>query len=160
MHSILKAGYSGEIVCLDISQKMQQKSMRRIQNLKKSRVHFILGEIIDVLNTHKFDCIVANFFLDVFSKDSLNQLFENLNDLIELECCFYFVDFVSKPGAVIDWRKVVIKPLYCLFYLICRIETTQLPEYDYFFQKYNWNLKNEKNRLFGLISSRIYRFQF
>ena len=160
LEMLLKSGYQGQIVYLELSGNMLLKAKKRIfMPGNHAQVLFIHGSIDDLPDTIQYDCVVSNFYLDIFLPHSLQLQFEKIKTLIKDQTIWYFTDFINQSQSKLDWRNMILKPLYIFFRCLCKIEANALPDYDFYFHKYNWVLQQRKDWMRHFISSRIYRYK-
>jgi tRNA (cmo5U34)-methyltransferase len=85
-------------------------------------IHFISGTHRDI-PVERYDVIITNFFLDVFSDDELKEVLELLKDRIKPDGLWFVSDFVNGSW----WQKALLTMMYAFFKLVCGLEVNKLP---------------------------------
>jgi tRNA (cmo5U34)-methyltransferase len=85
-------------------------------------VHFISGTHRDI-PVKKYDVIVTNFFLDVFSDDELKEVLDLLKNRIQPHGLWFVSDFVDGSG----WQKALLTIMYAFFKIVSGLGVNKLP---------------------------------
>lgn len=118
LKSLIISGKVKHVVYLDISEKMLSQAAAKIKDLNEEcRVDFRRGSFDEITKDEKFDLIVTNFFLDLFSLTELKAWIRFIADRLSDEGLFYFTDLqISKGNTLKTFMKnIYIKVLYFFF---------------------------------------------
>jgi ubiquinone/menaquinone biosynthesis C-methylase UbiE len=131
---------------------MLEKSKKRIEERDQNRVRFILGTESNIDSTIKFDAVITNFFLDLFS-DSLQQVIQKIKISLGREAVWIVTDFVDRGKF---WHRLMLSVMYRFFRVTTGIEATRLPDYEK--QLLGSAIKKSKEKFFfgSFINSAVY----
>ncbi|WP_028982214.1 class I SAM-dependent methyltransferase [Sporocytophaga myxococcoides] len=118
LKSLLLAGKVKRIVYLDISEHMLDQASAKIKDLNhECLVEFRRGSFDKITEDEKFDLIVTNFFLDLFSLTELKIWIRFIGDKLSDEGLFYFTDLQIVRGKTFRtfMNNMYIKVLYFFF---------------------------------------------
>lgn len=108
--ALLAAQMGARVTCLDISQRMLDKTRRRLRAAGLD-VELILCNVMDYRPAQRYDAVAANFFLNVFSEPVMLRILERLASLVKPGGKLLIADFAPPQGNVvarvcqrINWR--------------------------------------------------------
>ncbi len=119
---LLKAKPNCEVWYIEASAKMITRSRNRI--VHGQAVHFIHGTENDIPKTIKFDAVITNFYLDLFSSLSLPVVINKIQSSLKPGSLWIVTDFVTNQKW---WQEAMLKIMYWFFRLTCGIASTGLP---------------------------------
>lgn len=111
-----------EVWYIDASEKMLEKARGRG---RRGAVHFIHGSWEDV-PAQKFDVVVTNYFLDLFSDQTLEDIVAVVGSRLDEEGIWLVTDFTDDK----KWHRVMLRVMYWFFGVVCRIEASALPAWE------------------------------
>lgn len=135
---------------VEASAKMLELSKKRVSD--HERVSFIHGTEKSI-PTRNYDCIITNFFLDVFSEDDLIQVMLLLRQKLSPEGIWLCTDFRATDRAS---HKFLIWLMHHFFRLFSSLDAKKLLDFRPCFVKADMRLKEEKTLRRGLIFSAVY----
>jgi len=90
-------------------------------------VEFITEKLEDASIEKKFDVIITNFFLDLFSENECASTIQKLRNRLVPEGKWFVTDF-QNDGAW--WQKVMLGIMYFFFRLTTDLKTGKLPNWQ------------------------------
>lgn len=125
LESIFKVTKPGVIWYVDNAKRMVEKSQSR--NVDSSKIHFIHGTFESIPPDLKVDVVITNFFLDIFSKDELQKLIEDIKSKMKPQGTWLCSDFVDTG----KWRhKMLLRSMYLFFRITANVKTISLPDWE------------------------------
>lgn len=124
LEELLKQNALCEVWYIEVSSKMIEKTRARALN---GRVHFIQGTEEDIPPHITFDVIITNFYLDLFSEDTLRGVIQRLTKQSTSATRWIITDFVDTDAW---WQRWMLKIMYLFFRSICKIEAMRLPDWS------------------------------
>ena len=152
LNSIFKLTNPGEIWYVDTSQKMIEKSKAR--NLDHSKVHFIHGRVEVIPDHLKFDVVITNFFLDVFSTSEFPTLVRSIMAKLKPQGAWLCTDFVATNRW---YQKGMLKVMYLFFGIVANLENRNLPDWETLLIKEGLEPRREKYFWSGFIKAAIFK---
>lgn len=152
LKELLSVNRAGRIYYIDASSKMIELAKIAVTN--DPRVNFTHGTEDSIPETVKFDAIVTNFYLDVFTNTTLETTVKKINQAALSECYWIATDFT--PG--VNWRqRMQLKLMYGFFKMFCKIESQQLPDWQQAIRKAGFKEQKSKTFCNGFILSVLFR---
>ncbi|GAA4098445.1 class I SAM-dependent methyltransferase [Mucilaginibacter panaciglaebae] len=111
-----------KITYVEISANMMALSKKR--SIGHNEVSFINAPIEDTVYTEQFDVVFTPFLFDNFREDTLQNVFNHLHKLLKPGGVWLNTDF-QLTGKW--WQNVLLKSMFVFFRILCRIETSVLP---------------------------------
>jgi tRNA (cmo5U34)-methyltransferase len=140
-------------VCyIDASAKMIAIAKEKSNN--DERVQFIHGTENDIPANSQYDFIIANFYLDLFSDESLRTVLLRIKKLLAPNPQWIVTDFVGN----LWWQKVILRAMYFFFRLTCNIESQKLPEWNKQLQSMGGKEVDFKKFYSGFIRTSVFQF--
>lgn len=122
LDELQKCNSSCTVWYVEISSGMMKRArLRRAKNL----IHFIKGTEESIPIDLKFDVVITNFYLDLFSNETLIQVVSKINTHATSSSVWLVTDFAH--GAW--WHSWLLKIMYLFFRSVCGIEARQLPSW-------------------------------
>lgn len=125
LKEILKVNRSCKIHYIDASSKMIALAKAKTRNDK--RVVFIHGTEDDIPTSLKFDGVITNFYLDLFSESTLQVVVRKIRSALVPGSPWIATDFVHGTKW---WQRAMLKVMYRFFKLATYIEAKRLPAWD------------------------------
>lgn len=110
---------------IEASKKMISLSKQEIST--EYSIHFIHGTEHDIPSSIKFDLLITNFYLDLFTNHQLEDVVKKIQSSLNPGSLWLVTDFVNHGRW---WQKIMLRIMYLFFRLTCRIESNQLPEWN------------------------------
>lgn len=95
---------------IDASSAMLEDAKERLRKLPSHDVHFLHGTVNSIPGEIKFDVVITNFFLDLFTVQSLEGIIEKIDKALLSESLWLVTDFVNGKNCTKD---------YCYMRCIC-----------------------------------------
>lgn len=135
---------------VEASTAMLKKSRLR-EPFKNIQVTFNHGTV-EELSKVRYNVIITNFFLDVFSEDNLGTVIEKLDSHLNRDGIWIITDFVNSGKK---WQKILIKLMYGFFRFTANIEGSRLLDFKANFEQLGYQLSTERSYFHKMIVSRI-----
>lgn len=142
----------------DVSVCYIEASFQMIERAKERKtssnnIQFIRGTENDIPND-PFDVIITNFYLDLFSTESLKRIVLEIRELMASNSVWIATDF--KEGAW--WNQVLLKVMYAFFRVTANIEASVLPDWNEALVE-SGGRKTESRYFYGnFIEATVYQF--
>lgn len=111
-----------EVWYVEVSEKMLRKARRCGTS---GKVHFIHGSWKN-LPMHKFDVVVTNYFLDLFSDRTLKRVIQVISNELSAGGIWLVTDFTRSR----KWHAAMLVVMYSFFRVLCEIEASTLPAWE------------------------------
>lgn len=121
-----------EIWYIDISERMLSIAGQRIHG---NTIHFICGTEMDIPAFEKFDVVITNFYLDLFSDKALNHVVQSISSHTLDTTRWFVTDFVQGNHW---WHSPMLKIMYLFFRITCSIEAKALPNWCTILKEHTW----------------------
>jgi ubiquinone/menaquinone biosynthesis C-methylase UbiE len=121
---LLKVKSDVTVCYIEASAKMITIAKEKLKNDK--RVQFINGTENDIPSDAQFDFVITNFYLDLFTDESLKIVVERIKKSLSPQAKWIVTDFINSKW----WHGVMLKAMYFFFYVTCNIEPRSLPEWS------------------------------
>lgn len=128
-----------QITYVEISANMIALSQKR--NWGYNQVTFINAPVEEVVIHQKFDVIFTPFLFDNFREDTMQKVFDHLHQLLKPGGVWLNTDF-QLTGKW--WQNVLLKSMFIFFKVLCRIETSVLPDINKRFKTPDYEVISEK----------------
>ena len=151
---LLKVNPDCNVWYIEASRKMLKRTQKKVAILPTTCVHYIHGTEAFLPQDIRFNAVITNFYLDLFSSVSLHKVLNHIMKSMLPHGVFLISDFTNTNV----WRhRVLLVIMYRFFRLVCGIESTHLPDWQN--QLKNVGLEEVKSKLFygGFIKSSVYR---
>jgi len=135
----------------EISSKMTALSKKR--NYADNEVIFINSAVEDVLITDEFDVIITPFLFDNFTETTLQKVFNHLHHSLKPGGLWLNTDF-QLTGKW--WQNILLKTMFVFFKIICRIETSVLPDIEKHFNDKSYSVIAEKVFFGKFVISKVF----
>jgi ubiquinone/menaquinone biosynthesis C-methylase UbiE len=128
-----------QITYVEISANMMALSQKR--NWAYNQVTFINAPVEDVALDLNFDVIFTPFLFDNFREDTLQKVFDHLHQLLKPDGIWLNTDF-QLTGKW--WQNALLRSMFLFFRILCRIETSVLPDINKRFEEHSYPVIAEK----------------
>ncbi len=150
---LLSSNPGCEIWYVEASSRMIDIARSNIDNIPKARVHFIHGTQALLPSHLMYDAVIANFYFDLFSTSSLEPLLKQIHSVILPNGKLLVSDFVKNN---LWWQSALLSAMYVFFRGICKIEASDLPDWQRLLLNYKFELKSSKGFYGNFIRSVVY----
>jgi tRNA (cmo5U34)-methyltransferase len=150
---LLKVKPNCEVWYIDASEKMISLSKSKIEY--EPMVYFIHGTEQDIPLSIKYNVVITNFYLDLFTDHQLENVVAKIQSSMVLAARWIITDFVDCNKW---WQKTMLKAMYWFFRITCNIESKKLPEWNRFVEKAGLKKIESKAFYSGFIETALYRF--
>lgn len=160
LRALIISGKVQHVVYLDISENMLSLASAKIKDLNQEcLVEFRRGSFDKITKDEKFDLIVTNFFLDLFSLAELKIWIRFIADKLSDEGLFYFTDLQISKGKTFKtfMNNIYIKVLYFFFRNTTNISGKTLIDLRTEILQSGFNVIHEKGYLKELFYSAIFK---
>jgi len=149
---LLKIKSNCEVWYTDASEKMILFSKSKIET--GYIVHFIHGTEQDIPLSIKYDVVITNFYLDLFTDHQLADVVIKIQSSLESGAHWIITDFVNNRKW---WQRMMLKIMYWFFRITCGLESRQLPEWNKAME--NAGVKEIESKYFykGFIKTAFFR---
>lgn len=151
LNELLRINPDCEVHYVEASSKMVEKTRRRVS--PKHKVKFIFGSENSIPRNGKYDAVITNFFLDLFS-ESLTDVILKIKRSLSKNSIWIVTDFEDNGKL---WQKVMLKTMYFFFRVTSRIEASQIPDIEEELKKQGIKKSKEEIFLGSFIRSSVYR---
>jgi ubiquinone/menaquinone biosynthesis C-methylase UbiE len=128
-----------KITYVEISANMMALSQKR--NFGDNEVTFINVPVEEAHLPTPFDVIFTPFLFDNFKEDTLKKVFNHLHPLLKPDGIWLNTDF-QLTGKW--WQNVLLRSMFLFFQVLCRIETSVLPDINIKFKQHGYSIIEEK----------------
>jgi ubiquinone/menaquinone biosynthesis C-methylase UbiE len=150
-----------QITCVDASADMLIQARRQLSrhNLEANQVEFIHADALNLAAPpHRYDLVVANFFLDCFRPDQLEKIIFKITTSSTPDASWLLADF-QIPDA--GWRRIrsqlILWLLYRFFRATARLPAHKLTKPDSLLEKAGFTLHRRIESEWGLLHSDWWR---
>jgi tRNA (cmo5U34)-methyltransferase len=151
LEELIKKNPTCEVWYVEASTKMIEKTQSRVID---EQVHFIQGTEEDIPSQPKYDFIITNFYLDLFSNEKLKSVIQRINEHTSQSTIWLATDFVNNDTW---WHRWMLKIMYIFFTLVCNIEASYLPDWSKALSDQRWSELNSKSWHRKFIKSTLWR---
>lgn len=132
-----------QITYVEISANMMALSQKR--NCGENQVTFINAPVEEINIEQNFDVVFTPFLFDNFREDTMQRVFDHLQQLLKPRGIWLNTDF-QLTGKW--WQNVLLKSMFLFFRILCRIETSVLPDINKQFKETHYEVIG-KQTFFG-----------
>lgn len=152
LQELPRTNAAGKICYVEASSKMIELTKVAVKN--DERVKFIHGTEDDIPVLTKFDTVITNFYLDVFTQKSLCVAVRKIGKSLMPGAYWLVADFTASTKW---WQRVLLKVMYYFFRIVSKIESSELP--DWRSEIDTAGFKEQKTGIFysGFILSILYK---
>ena len=155
LEEIAKIHPSGlKITYAEISSNMMALSRKR--NAGANQVTYINQPVEQVQLPHQFDVVITPFLFDNFTEHTLQKVFSHIHQSLKPGGLWLNTDF-RLTGKW--WQKILLQSMILFFRIICKIESTKLPDIEKNFQNHQYKITDQKTFFGEFILSTAYQKQ-
>lgn len=141
------------LICyIEASEKMIM--MAKMKSGNDKRIQFIHGTENDIPSNEQFDAVITNFYLDLFSDDSLKIVLRKIKKSITTRAQWIATDFINNTW----WQSAMLKLMYGFFRMTCNIEARKLPEWRKGLQNVGAKEIDSRNYYGNFIQTSLFHF--
>lgn len=129
---VMAAQHGVQVTVVELSKEMLTRLEAKLQGLKLlGSVTLICGDAYDHQTQEAYDAVAANYFLNVFSEDTMQKMLAHLTTLIKPTGCLLIADFAPAVKNPISrlFQKLYYFSAVTAFHLIAK--NPYHPLYDY-----------------------------
>jgi len=161
---LLKHDTAESYCYLDISEKMIEKSKKRVLKIFPKKIHqiaFECGSYEKINAGASFDLILTPYILDCLGETEIKEVMTALHKKLSGKGKWLMVDFniPVNPGLMPLISTIVTRFLYIPFNIICGLGLRQLPDFSKHFSDLKLSVWDEKYFLGGMLTAKIYQKQ-
>lgn len=152
LQELLRINGTGKICYIEASSKMIELTKVAVKN--DARVTFVHGTEDDIPPLAKFDAVITNFYLDLFTEKSLSIAVRKIGKSVMPGAYWLATDFTSGTKW---WQRLLLKVMYYFFRIVSKIESSELPDWRSEIDKAGF--KEQRTGIFysGFILSILYK---
>jgi tRNA (cmo5U34)-methyltransferase len=124
LKELVKRNATCEIWYIEASSTMLELSKKGTSNAKQ-RIHYIHGTQSSIPQNISYDIVITNFFLDLFSERSCEEVIKKIAASIHTHCRWVITEFENKYW----WHRVLLKIMYVFFRVTSNVEASKLPDW-------------------------------
>ena len=140
------------IIYVELSVNMIERARRR--KAGSNQTVFINQAIDTYAPDRKIDTVITNFLFDNFSSQYAAQAFAKLDSFLEAGGKWFYADFQVVNNSV--WQRFMLRTMYTLFGMLCRVQARNLPGMKQFFEKYSYQKIGRDVFFKGFIEAVVY----
>lgn len=159
--SLLRAGFDGSVVNLDLSRGMTRRARRRIDRhapASSGQIEFRCGTVAQLRSDERFDLICTHYFLDLFVADAMFAVMRRLDAALTPDGRWSCADFAHPRGPVARrLGRPLIRGLYGFFGRTCGIEPRALPPIRQGFERLGYEPAAERSLSGGMLWTAVFQ---
>ena len=109
---------------IEASSSMLNLARENAKDFSFDEINFIHGTHNEVPTGVKFDTVITNFFLDLFSDNTLSTVLGKIHSILSPNGNLLVTDFADQGKF---WQHILLKIMYRFFRITCGIEAEKLP---------------------------------
>jgi len=153
LDEITKLHPSGlSITYVEISAKMMALSRKR--NIGANHVNFINKAVEEAGLPAGFDVIITPFLFDNFTEDILIGVFQHIHQTLKPDGLWLNTDF-QLTGKW--WQYAMLKSMLLFFKVLCGVPSWRLPDVGKLFDKFGYEVVEEKTFFGDFVASKVYK---
>ncbi|WP_339608914.1 methyltransferase domain-containing protein [uncultured Roseivirga sp.] len=153
INELFNTGFKGRLTYVETSEKMISLSKK---NCVKDSVNFIHGDESVLPLGQKYDVIITNFFLDVFSEPRLDQVMTTLSEKLDKNGIWICSDFQNTGRFS---HQLLLWLMFRFFKITSKLESKSLLNFDLKFKKISHSRSENFTLMNGLIFSSVYSIE-
>lgn len=151
---LLKINKNVRVCYIDASENMLTKAKEKEKYSQSPQARFINGTENDIPSNQKFDIAITNFYLDLFTEESIQIVLEKIKRSLAPNAQWIATDFVENRW----WHSLMLKLMYFFFRWISNIESQKLPEWNKALQTIGGRQTDSLNFYQGFIQTSVFQF--
>jgi len=140
-----------EIHYIDVSKNMIAHAKRRVSSA--NNIQFIVGTVENITD-RDFDCVVTNFYLDLFDNAKLEELVPQIKASLLPGAYWLATDFVGNT----QWHRAMLWVMYRFFYVTTGLRNLRLPEWQARLVNAGGTLIDQKHFSRDFIQTVVFKF--
>ncbi|MBT1702660.1 class I SAM-dependent methyltransferase [Chryseosolibacter indicus] len=142
-----------KITYVEASLRMIEETEQKLQQYADN-VIFIHGTEESLPKEVEYDAIIANFFLDLFKEEQLQEVVSKLKRSTRKDSLWLVSDFQDKG---VWWQRVLLRSMFLFFRFACGIHLKRLPNWKNLFSNSKFVVLDSKDFFRGFIHSVVYK---
>lgn len=144
------------VTYVEASSKMLEMTQARLSVRNTDSVVLLHGTHENVTAEAVYDVVITNFFLDLFTDASMQQVADRLNKALKIGGHWIFTDFISDRKQT--WfQELLIRTMYIFFRVVTGLVTANLPDFEAYFRSANFQVLAHNRFCNGMVVSSLYR---
>ncbi|MBL6449919.1 class I SAM-dependent methyltransferase [Fulvivirga sp. 29W222] len=148
-----KLGLSLKVTYVEPSSAMIDRSKKK-SPFRYIDVDFVQSKHDAVFGAGKFDVVITNFFLDVFTEEQLRDVVRQVSLQVDKGGMWLLTDFVITK---IWWQRMLVRLMYFFFRVTAGLEGDRLLNFEEFLAMVNFKPVYRQYYYHGMIRSDIYK---
>jgi ubiquinone/menaquinone biosynthesis C-methylase UbiE len=142
-----------KITYVEPSVKMREKSKKALTESQLKQVTFVNQPIEDLKSDIQFDVIITFFFLDLFSEDKLDRIFNQLDQKLK-DNGLWLVSEFNQPTNL--FQRIIEKFMFLFLKITTAIEASSIADYKKQFDSKAYDLLAKEDFYSNFIYSNLY----
>jgi tetratricopeptide (TPR) repeat protein len=130
-------------------------ALKNIPKDKISQITLCLGDESQIPFSKSFDAVCSFFFIDLFPSPKAETITQRLTNCLKSSGILLYADFEAE-GKNRKWRKHLIRLMYLVCGLFCKLENKFYWNYTSVLTKNHFCLKDSKVFFYGLVRASLY----
>jgi ubiquinone/menaquinone biosynthesis C-methylase UbiE len=152
LNAVMKTSPHCSVWYVEASDVMISKAKKYLS--MTGNIHFIHGTENSLSPDVKYDGVITNFYLDLFSHSSLSRALNQIHGVTNKECTWLVTDFVNNSW----WQQCLLWLMYRFFRITCQIEANSLPQWEEELNRLGLDQTQCRSFYGGFICSSVYRY--
>lgn len=154
LNPLLEKCQPADVLYIEKSGKMIDKSKRNCTHPLKNRIRFLHGTQEDIPKEEKFDVVLTFFFFDQFRFMLLGKIFFELNAHLKPGGIWLWADFIPPQTW---WQKGLMRLMLAFFSVTTRLGTRQVYDVPNLLMNRGYRLEKEAGFYGGFIRTVVLR---
>jgi tRNA (cmo5U34)-methyltransferase len=159
---LFKNRFTGKIVILDSSAGMLELAKERVKRKfpeHSDKCIFTCEDLRSYSPSGKFDVIITNFFLDLFTKSEIDIFIRKLAPSLKPGGIWLIADFSNTEVSGIKKHTFdfLLKLLYMIFFKVCSITGNKLPQWHEIMFSVGFKRVNRKTFFSGFLKAEYWK---
>ena len=139
---------------IEASGKMLSHATRNLPAEYADQVQFVYGTEASIARHLKFDVIITNFYLDLYTDKELVDVCATLHERLNEKGLWLASDFIDGRRW---WQRIMLFLMYRFFVSTCRISARRLPDWEEVFDYIGLSRLNQALFYRGFIKSAVFK---
>lgn len=153
LKELLGLNPSATVTYVEASREMIDLTEKRIPETDRHRVVLVHGTHDSLEKSAKFDAIVINFFVDMFSSTELIIIIKQLKTVLHADGLLLCTDFVNDTF----WQRAMLRVMYSFFRLTAGLNNQHLADWRKIIRGEGFDPQRAQSYWKGFMWSELYR---
>ena len=154
LNDLLETAKPSEILYVEKSGRMIEKSRAKATHSTKSHIRFLHGTQDDIPEGEQFDVVLTFFFFDQFGFMPLIRILDKLDSHLKPGGLWLWADFVPPQNA---WQRFLMQTMLVFFKFTTGLRATQVYDIAGVLQRKKMHLQEERYFYCGFIRSAMFQ---